>query len=92
MAEDLEGEFVGGDVFNDDNGYCNQGIAQGGIVDTPKGDWYAILFQDYGAVGRLPILLPVTWQDDFPVFGEEEKTPQQFLLPTIDRNMCIRLL
>lgn len=80
VAEDLEGEFVGGDVFNDDNGYCNQGIAQGGIVDTPKGDWYAILFQDYGAVGRLPILLPVTWQDDFPVFGEEEKTPQQFFI------------
>lgn len=70
MADSLQGEFIGGDVLEDDMGYCGQGVAQGGIVDTPEGDWYAVLFQDRGAVGRIPVLVPVDWKDDFPVFGK----------------------
>ena len=78
MADSLEGEFVGKDVFNDDLGYCEQGVAQGGIVDTPDGKWYAILFQDHGASGRMPVLLPVSWENGFPVFGNNGIMPQEF--------------
>lgn len=78
VADSLEGEFIGGDVLNDDCGYCNQGVAQGGIVDTPRGDWYAMLFQDHGAVGRIPVLLPIHWEKDFPVFGTEGRVPGHF--------------
>lgn len=78
VADSLEGEFVGKDVLNDDMGYCNQGVAQGGIVDTPEGNWYAVLFQDRGAVGRIPVLLPVTWEKDYPVFGVNGKIPDCF--------------
>lgn len=81
MSDSLSGVFKGGDVFDDDNGYCNQGIAQGGIVDTPDGSWFGILFQDYGAAGRFPVLLPVYWKDDFPVFGMDGKVPAE--IPTI---------
>ena len=49
-AESLEGKFTGKDVLEDDRGYCGQGVAQGGIVDTPWGDWYAVLFQDHGRI------------------------------------------
>lgn len=70
VADSLDGEFVGGDVFNDDMGYFNSGVAQGGIVDTPGGDWYAVLFQDHGAVGRIPVLVPLRFEDGFPVFAE----------------------
>ena len=35
----------------------NNGVAQGGIVDTPDGKWYALLFQDQGALGRMPVLV-----------------------------------
>jgi len=46
------------------------GVAQGSIVDTPDGDWYGVFFQDRGAVGRIPYLIPMTWgSDDWPVFG-----------------------
>ena len=78
VADSLDGEFVGGDVLNDDCGYCNAGVAQGGIVDTPEGKWYAILFQDRGAVGRTPMLLPIHWEEDYPVFGVDGKIPKQF--------------
>lgn len=76
MAETLEGEFTGRDVLRDDLEYCNQGVAQGGIVDTPDGEWYGILFQDRGAVGRIPILVPLRWEDEFPVFGKMGKVPK----------------
>ena len=76
-SDSLEGEFTGGDVLCDDRGYCGQGVAQGGIVDTPDGKWYAMLFQDSGAVGRIPILLPVTWKDHFPFFGQNGHVPEE---------------
>ncbi len=77
VSDSLEGEFVGGDVLNDDMGYCNSGVAQGGIVDTPDGKWYAVLFQDRGAVGRIPVLVPVTWKEDYPVLGINGRVPRE---------------
>jgi beta-xylosidase len=74
-SDSLEGEFTGKDVLDDDMGYFNMGIAQGGIVDTPDGDWVAILFQDQGAIGRVPVLVPVHWENDVPVFGIDGKVP-----------------
>lgn len=68
-ADSLCGEFTGGDVLSYDLDGIRSGVAQGGIVDTPEGDWYSIMFQDHGAVGRIPVLVPVTWENDFPVFG-----------------------
>lgn len=79
-ASSLEGEFTGGDVFNDDMGYFNSGIAQGGIVDTPDGAWYSMLFQDHGAVGRIPVLVPLHWENGFPVF--EQKAPGFIHIPS----------
>ncbi len=53
------------------------GVAQGGIVSladntdgTTDGTWYSFLFEDYGAVGRIPVLLPMQWDDEgWPVIG-----------------------
>lgn len=57
------------------------GVAQGGLIDTPEGSWYAYLFRDYGAVGRIPYLVPVTWQDGWPVLGVDGKVPETLNLP-----------
>ncbi len=78
VSDSLTGEFTGGDVLDDDRGYCGQGVAQGGIVDTPDGKWYAMLFQDSGAVGRIPVLIPMSWKEDYPVLGENGKIPEEF--------------
>ncbi len=59
----------------------DRGIAQGGLIDTPEGDWLAYLFRDYGAVGRIPYLVPVTWEDGWPVLGKEGKVPDVLDLP-----------
>ena len=51
------------------------GVAQGGLIDTPGGDWFAYLFRDFGAVGRIPYLVPVKWIDGWPVLGVDGKVP-----------------
>lgn len=78
MADAVDGAFTGEDIMSDDRGYCGMGVAQGGIIQTPSGRWYAMLFQDSGAVGRIPILMPLTWREDRPVLGEEGRIPVQF--------------
>ena len=76
-ADSLQGEFIGGDVLSSDLDGIHSGVAQGGIVDTPEGDWYSVMFQDHGAVGRIPVLVPVTWENVFPVFGTDGTAPKQ---------------
>lgn len=85
-AASLTDEFIGLDVMDDDRGFRGMGVAQGGIVDTPEEDWYAILFQDSGAVGRMPILMPITWSKDIPsipVFGDGGTIPEEFEAPDL---------
>ena len=76
MSDSLTGDFTGGIVMDDDMGRTDAGVAQGAIVDTPDGRWYAILFQDVGAVGRIPVLMPMAWENDRPVLGLDGRIPQ----------------
>lgn len=62
-------------------GLRDLGVAQGGLIDTPEGRWFAYLFRDFGAVGRIPYTVPVEWKDGWPVFGVEGKVPMTLDLP-----------
>jgi beta-xylosidase len=68
-ADSLTGPWEGRVALQD------KGVAQGSLIDTPDGDWYAVLFQDRGAVGRVPWLVPVQWTDGWPVFGTNGEAP-----------------
>ena len=74
-ASSLDGPWESRKVFDSglefDGQMDNAGVAQGGIVQAADGSWYAMLFQDHGSVGRIPVLVPVTWEDGWPVFGDE---------------------
>ncbi len=74
-ADKITGPYEGRVLFHD------QGIAQGGLIDTPGGEWYAYLFQDHGAVGRIPYLVPVKWVDGWPVLGVGGKAPETLDIP-----------
>ncbi|MBB3188099.1 beta-xylosidase [Microbacter margulisiae] len=58
-------------------GLEDKGVAQGGLISTPKGKWYAYLFRDYTAVGRVPYLVPVHWENGWPVLGVNGKVPDE---------------
>ena len=74
-ADKITGPYEGKLVLQD------LGVAQGGLIDTPDGNWYAYLFRDYGSVGRIPYLLPVKWVDGWPVLGAGGKVPEALDLP-----------
>lgn len=80
-SDSLLGPYRRKVILDDDMGYQNQGVAQGAIFDTPAGDWYAMLFQDHGAVGRIPCVLPVRWEEGWPMLGADGKVPQKFSVP-----------
>ena len=69
-ADNLNGSWEGSLALQD------LGVAQGGLIDTPDDKWYAYLFRDYGSVGRIPYLVPVTWENGWPVLGVNGKVPE----------------
>jgi beta-xylosidase len=74
-ADKITGPWEGRLVFHD------KGVAQGGMVDTPDGRWFAYLFRDYGSVGRIPYIVPIKWEDGWPVIGVDGKVPDYLDLP-----------
>lgn len=43
---------------------------QGGLVELDNGEAWFIGFKSAGHLGRVPMLQPVRWIDDWPVFGD----------------------
>ena len=74
-ADKITGPYEGKVILKD------RGIAQGSLINTPDGKWYAYMFQDHGAVGRIPFLVPVKWEDGWPVLGEDGKVPERLDIP-----------
>ncbi len=59
-------------------------IHQGGIVDTPAGEWWGFSMMDANSIGRLTALSPVTWMDGWPYFGlpgNPGRTPRTWVKP-----------
>lgn len=79
-ASQIDGPYEGRVALQD------HGIAQGCIIDTPEGDWYAYMFRDYGALGRIPYLIPMVWEDGWPVLGVDGKVPDNLDLPANKRD------
>ncbi len=44
-------------------------LHQGGMVDTPSGEWWSIIMSDHGSAGRMVSLVPITWDNGFPLIG-----------------------
>jgi len=74
-ADQITGPYEGRVALQD------KGVAQGSLIETPQGKWYAYLFRDFGAVGRVPYLVPVKWEKGWPVLGEDGKVPDELDLP-----------
>ncbi|MDT3401994.1 glycoside hydrolase family 43 protein [Mucilaginibacter terrae] len=74
-ADKLTGPYEGRIALQD------KGVAQGGLISTPEDKWYAYLFRDNGAVGRIPYMVPVTWENGWPVLGVNGKVLETLDLP-----------
>ncbi|MBP5388448.1 MAG: family 43 glycosylhydrolase, partial [Prevotella sp.] len=64
------------------NGNVNT-VHQGALFDTPNGEWWTIMQEDLGALGRMPNLQPVKWQDDWPIVGNNGVPYTSYTKPAV---------
>ena len=90
-ARHLHGPYESRVVCADDLNYSGAGLHQGGFVELADGQTWFFLFQDRDYVGRVPILLPVTWADDWPLIGDPAnfwKAPVTCRKPVPSDDVC----
>ncbi len=59
-------------------------LHQGGMVDTPSGEWWSVIMSDHGSAGRMVSLVPITWDAGFPLIGlpgNLRKAPNTWIKP-----------
>ena len=81
-SSSITGTYEGRVVFQSSNG-----SAQGEYIDTPDGKWYAMFFHDHGALGRIPDLMPVTWNGGWPTVGVNGQVPATLDIPKGDGTL-----
>ena len=62
---------------------------QGGIVQATDGSWWALLMQDFHSIGRTVCLMPVTWEDGWPMVGLKGnlgRAPRTWFKPGVTAN------
>ncbi len=64
-------------------------LHQGGMVDTPSGEWWSVIMSDHGSAGRMVALVPITWENGFPIIGlpgNLRKAPNTWIKPDAGVN------
>jgi len=67
---------------------------QGGIIQTPEGEWWGVSMMDFNSVGRLTSLSPITWKDGWPYFGlpgNLTRTPRTWVKPKTAAPQPVRV-
>lgn len=63
-------------------------LAQGTIVDDANGNWWGVIFQDRGGVGRVLTLMPCEWKNGWPMLGDNDgKVPLTMRKPVSDSKI-----
>lgn len=72
--------------MQDDVSYPGNGLHQGGMVELKNGDWWFIIMQDRGPIGRVPYLVPVKWVNGWPMLGVNGKDVITYTCPNVGKT------
>ena len=67
-------------------------LHQGGVIQTPGGEWWGYSMMDYNSLGRVTALSPITWHDGWPYFGlpgNLGRTPRTWIKPKISTPQTV---
>ncbi|MBQ1646090.1 MAG: glycoside hydrolase 43 family protein [Prevotella sp.] len=81
-ADDIHGPYEKQVILESEFGGFSY-EAQGTIVDTQDGDWYGVIFQDRGGVGRVLTLMPCRWINGWPMLGDENGKVPDTMRPLV---------
>ncbi|GAY31274.1 non-reducing end alpha-L-arabinofuranosidase BoGH43B [Bacteroidaceae bacterium] len=85
-SKNIYGPYEHKVVLQDDSSYPENGLHQGGMVQLRNGEWWFIIMQDRGAIGRVPHLLPVKWVGGWPIPGVGGKDATVYRKPDVGRT------
>lgn len=85
-SDNIYGPYEHKIIAEDDTSYPPNGLHQGGMVQLKNGDWWFIIMQDRGAIGRVPHLLPVKWVDGWPMLGDMGKDVITYPKPNVGKT------
>lgn len=91
-SKNIYGPYEEKVVLNDDMNVTGLGVHQGGLIQIPNGDWWAVVFQDRIGVGRVPILQPVFWKDGWPMVGVNDKAVVTYKKPNMGKVFPVKVL
>jgi xylan 1,4-beta-xylosidase len=83
-AKKLDGPWETIEVLDD-----RTGGHQGALVDLPDGTWYGFVMCDKGPIGRVTNISPITWKDEWPLWGEADavgKVPDKARKPIANHD------
>lgn len=90
-SDNIYGPYEHHVIIQDDSSYPPNGLHQGGMVQLKNGDWWFIIMQDRGPIGRVPYLLPVQWVDGWPMLGTRDgKDVVTYLKPNVGKKTIIK--
>lgn len=89
-SDNIYGPYEHKLIINDASSYPPNGLHQGGMVQLNNGDWWFIIMQDRGAIGRVPNLLPVEWVDGWPMLGSGNKDVITYRKPDVGKTYPIK--
>lgn len=92
-SKNIYGPYESRMIIQDESSYPNSGLHQGGMVQLRNGNWWFIIMQDRGPMGRVPHLEPVVWKDDWPMLGEngDGKGVVTYAKPNVGKIYPIRV-
>lgn len=82
-SDSIYGPYESKIIIDDDHTYPGNGLHQGGMVQLKNGSWWFIIMQDRGPIGRVPNLEPVTWEDGWPMLGNNGKGVDTWKKPDV---------
>lgn len=91
-SKNIYGPYEEKVVLRDDMNQAGRGVHQGALIQTQTGEWWSIIFQDRGGVGRVPTLQPVTWVDGWPILGRNGRAVVTCRKPNVGKNWPVKLL
>jgi beta-xylosidase len=90
-SKSIYGPYESKIIVQDDSSYPPNGLHQGGMVQLKNGDWWFIIMQDRGPIGRVPHLLPVKWVDGWPMLGVDGEDAITYSKPDVGKTYKIRV-
>ncbi|NHB84322.1 glycosyl hydrolase 43 family protein [Tessaracoccus sp. HDW20] len=81
-SKELLGRYTaagGANTYEAKTVLASDGFAQGSLVPvTTDGEtsWHGFFFRDTYPIGRIPALIPATWSDGWPTFGDAGRVTQ----------------